>query len=126
VHLKTYADLIKTANLLKIVQPGWHQMPFYFWNPAFKVHPHSYLTIAASVTLNQPMGKIQAGRPKGEALTANLPLKEAVESLKLNLAQFIRPIEHLPELIPQMEVRPRRYLLVYLPFQDTALGLVQP
>jgi ribosomal protein S27AE len=126
VKLETYADLVKTANLPKVVQPGWDQTPFYFWNPAFKVRPHSYLTIASNVTLNQPMEKIEPGRPQGEALPVNLPLKEAVESLKLNMAQFIRPVERRPELIPDMQIRPRRFLLIYLPFKDTPFELVQP
>jgi hypothetical protein len=126
MQLETYADLIKAANLPRVVQPGWDQTPFYFWNPAFKVRPHSYLTIASNVTLNQPMEKIESGRPQGEVLAVNLPLKEAVESLKLNLAQFIRPIERRPAVIPQTEIRPRRYLLVYLPFRDTPFELIQP
>ena len=126
VALETYADLIKTANLPKVAQPGWDQIPFYFWNPAFKVRPQSYLTIASNVTLNQPHEEIEPGRPGGEAWPANLPLQEAVESLKLNLAQFMRPVERRLELIPRIEIRPRRFLLIYLPFQDTPFELVQP
>ena len=126
VRLETYADLVKTANLPKVVQPGWDRAPFYFWNPAFKVRPHSYLTIATSVTLNPPSEKIEPGRPRGETLPVNLSLQEAVESLKLNLAQFLRPMERRLELIPRVEIRPRRFLLIYLPFQDTPFELVQP
>jgi hypothetical protein len=126
MRLETYADLVKAANLPKVVQPGWDQMPFYFWNPAFKVRPHSYLTIAAGVTLNQPQEKIEPGLPQGDVRPVNLPLKEAVESLKLTLAQFIRPFERRPDLVPHAEVRALRFLLVFLPFQDTPLELVQP
>ena len=64
VRLKTYADLIKLANLPKVARPGWDKIPFYFWNPAFKVRPQSYLTIAANVTLNQPAEKAVAGHPR--------------------------------------------------------------
>lgn len=126
VRLESYADLIKTANLPKVAQPGWDQMPFYFWNPAFKVRPQSYLTIASNVTLNQPHEKIEPGKPRAEAQPVNLPLKEAVESLKLCLGQFMRPMERRLELIPRIDIRPRKALLVYLPFQDTPFELVQP
>jgi hypothetical protein len=126
VQLQTYADLIKTANLPKVVQPGWDQTPFYFWNPAFKVRPHTYLTIASNVTLSQPNEEIEPGCPPGAALPVNLPLQEAVESLKLSLAQFIRPVERRPELVPRLEIRPRRFLLIYIPFQHTPFELVQP
>lgn len=126
LNLETYADLIKAANLPKVVQPGWDQRPFYFWNPAFKVRPRSYLTIAANVTLNQPAAKFEPGRPKGLLHAVNMPLKEAVETLKLNLAGFMRPIERRSELTPLIEIRPRRFLLVYLPFQNSHQELVQP
>ncbi len=126
LQLETYADLIKVANLPKVVQPGWDQVPFYFWNPAFKVRPQNYLTIAANVTINQPVENFEPGQPKGRVHAVTLPLQEAVESLKLNLAGFLRPIERRPDLIPHIEIRPKRMLLIYLPFKDTHLELIQP
>jgi len=126
IALQSYADLIKIANLPKVVQPGWDQKPFYFWNPAFKVGPQSYLMIAANVTLNQPVQKIEPGQPKGRLHAVNLPLQEAVESLKLNLAGFMKPIERRAEIVPQLKIKARRFLLVYLPFKDHHLELIQP
>jgi len=126
VQLETYADLVRLANLPKVVQKEWDQRPFYFWNPAFKVRPQSYLNIASSVTLNQPMAKLEPGRPEGRLHGVTLPLNEAVESLKLNLAGFFRPIERRPEVVPHIQVRPRRFLLIYLPFKETHLELIQP
>lgn len=126
IVLKTFADLVKTANMPRAVQPGWDKIPFHFWNPAFKVRPQSYLTIATNVTLNQPTEKAVAGPPQGAAHSVTLPLGEAVESLKLNLANFMRPMETRVELIPQIEIEARRFQLVYIPFRDTRLELVQP
>ena len=126
LQLETYADLIKVANLPKVVQPGWDGVPFYFWNPAFKVRPQNYLTIAGNITINQPMDRPEAGIPIGTVRGVNLPLQEAVESLKLTLAGFLRPIERRPELIPGIQIRPRRFLLIYVPFREDAHELVQP
>lgn len=126
IQLRSYADLIKAANLPKVVQPGWEQKPFYFWNPAFKVRPQSYLTIATNITLNQPVDNFQAGQPKGTLHAVNLPLQEAVESLKLNVANFLKPIERRTELVPRIHITARRFLLVYVPFKDTHHELVQP
>ena len=122
--LQSYADLIKVANLPKAVQAGWDRRPFYFWNPAFKVRPQSYLTIANNVTLNQPGGKFADGPPNGELHAVNLPLKEAVESLKLQLANFIKPIERRSDLVPQVRIKARRALLIYIPFHDAHHELV--
>lgn len=126
VTLESYADLIKVANLPKVVQPGWDNKPFYFWNPAFKVRPQSYLTIATNITLNQPVEDFQPGQPKGERHAVNLPLSEAVESLKLNLANFMKPKERRWKLLPEIDIQARRFLLVYIPFKDTHHELVQP
>jgi hypothetical protein len=126
IRLETYADLVRTANLPKVVQPGWDKIPFRFWNPAFKVRPQSYLTIASNVTLNQPTEKPEEGPPRDRFHSVTLPLSEALETLKLNLANFMRPLERRAELIPQLDIRPRRFKLVYIPFQDTRLELVQP
>lgn len=126
IALATYADLIKVANLPKVVQPDWHQKPFYFWNPAFKVRPQSYLNIANNATLNQPINDFDAGQPKGKLHGVNLPLREAVESLTLIVANFLKPVEHRAELVPKMNIKARRFLLVYLPFKDTHHELVQP
>jgi hypothetical protein len=126
IVLKTYADLVKTANMPRVVQPGWDKMPFNFWNPAFKVRPQSYLTIATNVTLNQPRQKAAAGPPEGAAHSVTLPLGEAVESLKLNLANFMRPMETRVDLVPRIEIQARRFQLVYIPFQENRLELVQP
>jgi hypothetical protein len=126
VVLKTYADLIRTANMPRVVQPGWDKLPFHFWNPAFKVRPQSYLTIATNVTLNQPREKAEAGPPSGVVHSVTLPLSEAVESLKLNLANFLRPMETRVELVPDIRIRARRFQLVYIPFRKNRLELVQP
>lgn len=126
IRLKTYADLIKIANMPKVSKPGWDKIPFYFWNPAFKVRPQRYLTIATNVTLNQPTEKAVPGHPVGTIQSVTLPLKEALESIKLNLANFIRPMASRVELLPQIDIKPRRFLLVYIPFKNTRLELIQP
>jgi DNA-directed RNA polymerase subunit RPC12/RpoP len=126
IALRSYADLVRVANLPKVVQPNWDRKPFYFWNPAFKVRPQSYLNIANNTTLNQPMGKFDPGQPKGNLHGVNLPLSEALESLKLIIANILKPIEQRAALVPKIEIKARRFLLVYLPFKDTHHELVQP
>ncbi len=126
IRLKSYADLVKTANLPKVQQPGWDKIPFRFWNPAFKVHPQNYLTIASHVTMNPPPQETTTGPPDGAALRVSLPLKEAVETLKLNVAKIIHPVERRAELLPKIQITANRFLLVYIPFKDTRLEFVQP
>lgn len=126
ILLDSYADLIKTANLPKIPQPGWEKIPFYFWGPAFKVRPQSFLRLTHQTTLSQPREHLVPEVPKGPMHPVNLPVTESVESLKLNIAGFIRPQKRVEADLPAIQVKALRYLLVYLPFEVHHHDLVQP
>ena len=123
--LQTYADLIRTANLPKVVQPGDEKRPFSFWCPAFKVHPKRFLTIAGHLTGSQLQHELEAGLPPGKVNRVNLPLQEAVEALKLILTEFVRPRQRMDEKLPSIEVKANRFLLVYLPFEEGPHELVR-
>lgn len=126
IQLESYADLIQVANLPRVVQPGWDQQAFRFWSPAFKVRPQKYLNLATRVTLSQPAGRLVPGNPKGDTHAVSLPLQEAVESLKLNLANFMKPQQRMAKHIHHINIKARRFLLVYLPFQKGHHELIQP
>ena len=48
-----------------------------------------------------------------------LPVKEAIESLKITLASFIKPKEFVQSNLPDIHIRPEGYILVYLPFDES-------
>lgn len=124
--LASFADLVKAANLPKVVQPGWGDIPCYFWGPAFKVRPKSFVRLTHQITLSQPREHLVAAVPNGNMHPVNLPLGQAVQTLKLNLAGLIRPQKLVHQLIADVQVQPKRYLLVYLPFEVRHHDLVQP
>ncbi len=124
IQLKSYADVIQVANLPKVVQPDWEQRTFYFWSPAFKVRPQKFLKLATHITLNQPIQPLASGNPKGEMHVINLPLQEAIESLKLNLANFMKPQSRMVKLIRQIDIQPRRFVLIYIPFKESTHELI--
>ncbi len=115
--LDTYADLVKLANLPKVIRPGWEKRQFYFWSPAFKVRPRRFLGLATGMTLAQPEGPWQPRPPRGETYPVNLPPSEAAQTLKLSVARFLRPRQKLVSLLPGIQVRPRSFVLVYIPFR---------
>ncbi|WP_155308777.1 hypothetical protein [Desulfosarcina ovata] len=126
IELNSYADLVKTANLPRVPQPGWTRIPFHFWGPAFKVRPQSFLRLTHQVTLSQPRDTLVPRIPDGAMHPVNLPVSESAETLKLNLAGFIRPRKIVEERIDQIQAKAARYLLVYLPFEVRHHDLVQP
>ena len=125
INLNSYADLVTAANLPKVPQPGWEERPCHLWGPAFKVRPQSFLRLIHQITLAQPREQLVASIPNGSMHPINLPVSEAVETLKLNLAGFIKPKRVVQERIAQIQVKARRYLLVYLPFEVRHHDLVQ-
>ena len=116
VSLKSYADLIRTANLPKAVRSEWSERELSFWIPAFKVQPHLFLRLARSVTVLQPSEEPTETLPLKEAYPVTLPLSEALESIPAAVASFAVPRNQVLPRIPNTRVEYGKPLLVYLPF----------
>ena len=122
--LTSYADLVRLANLPKAALKAWENIPFRFWSPAFKVRPRVFLRLMHVFSTALPPENLNRSVPEQRCLTANLPLSEAMQTLKVTLAGLIRPLERVAELLPRITVKPRKALLVYLPFEDRHHELV--
>jgi hypothetical protein len=127
VTLDTYADLARLANLPVAVRPEWETLPFYFWGPAFKVRPESYLRLFAHITAAQPLEKLTSGLPEAPRYPAvNMPLKESMESLMVALASLIKPQRAFADNIDRIKIVPKSFRLAYLPFQEGHHEYIQP
>ncbi len=126
IQLSTFADLVRIANLPKVVQDPWENIRFHFWGPAFKVRPKTFLRLTTGVTIAQPEDKIVSNMPDGERHSVNLPVKESAETLKINLANFMRPKKKMADFLADISIKPGSYLLVYLPFEIRHHDLVHP
>jgi hypothetical protein len=126
VKLDNYSDLVKTANLPKVVQKGWDEMDFRFWVMGFKVRPQKFLSIVTGMTLAQPQEKMVSEFPSTSLLSLTFPLKEAVKSLKLCLAGFIKPQRPFFTMMRDVTVTPKSYRLVYVPFREKQHEFISP
>jgi hypothetical protein len=126
IRLDSYADLIRAANLPKAVRKGMETIDFHFWSLAFKLRPQDFLKLSRTITLSQPDEKLLAGAPAATKHPVTLPLKEAVESMKITLASFLKPRRKMMEILPNISITPRSFILVYLPFHERQHELVQP
>ena len=126
LDLDSYADLVKLANLPKIVKPDWQDIPFHFWSLGFKIRPQTFLPLTTKMTLSQPLDSLAYEIPPGDLYPVNLAVEDAVESLKVTLANFVKPRRvHLPRL-DEIKITPKSFLLVYLPFRKEHHELIQP
>ena len=132
IDLNTHAALLKTANPAHAHSSGQdpEETGFYFWSPAFKVRPKIFIRIARSITIAQPTlelkEKFHVKLPDFDIHPVNLPVKEAVESLKINLAGFMKPAKKLFPHLPSISIKPKSFLLVYVPFNTGHHEFIQP
>ncbi len=118
INLDSYADLVAVANLPRAVQSGWSDVSFRFWIPAFKIRPKIFLQLATHTTLSQPYHQLIPEMPDDGIYPINLPIEEAIESLKLTLANFIKPRKVLIERLDGIRIKAKRFSLVFLPFDE--------
>lgn len=126
VTLNSYSDLIKIANLPVVSQNGWEAVPFRFWVPAFKVRPKKLLSLSRNITLFQPREELIPELPQAEMYPITLPVREATESLKINLAGFMKPPKKLLPKLPDIDIKAKSFALIYIPFIEKHHDLVQP
>lgn len=126
IALNSYADLVKVANLPRVIQKGWEDIGFRFWVPAFKVRPRLFLRLANHMTLSQPHEKLIPDLPPVRHHPVTLPVKEAVESLKIILAGFMKPVKHVCDRLPEIEIRAQSFVLVYIYFREKQFEYIQP
>ena len=126
INLESYADLIAVANLPRVAQSGWKDIPFRFWSPAFKVRPKVFLHLASQTTLSQPGEKLFSELPAARIYPTTLPIKEAVESLKITLADFMKPRRTLVERLRDIRIDPKSVTLVFMPFKEGHHEFIQP
>jgi hypothetical protein len=126
INLNSYADLIKMANIPKVIQSGWEDIGFRFWVPAFKVRPKIFLQLSKNMTLSQLANELDERLPEHRHHPINLPLAEAVESLKVNMASFIKPKNRLMETFHEIEIKIKSFALVYVPFLEKHHEFIQP
>jgi hypothetical protein len=125
IELGSYADLVKVANLPRVAQETWKKRPFFFWCPAFKIRPQDFLKFSSNVTLSQPSDELVPKLPDNETYPVTLSVQEAEESLKINLASFIKPSSLLP-MLQEIDIQPRSCTLVYVPFHKKRNEVFQP
>jgi len=126
MNLSSYKDLIRRANLPKAIQKGMELKPFYFWVQAFKVRPKIFLRLTRKLTLAQPDQEMTCDFPNSSLHPVTLPVTEAVESLKICLTGFVRPVKDALTRLAEIEITPKRFKLVYLPFYEDHHEFIQP
>jgi DNA-directed RNA polymerase subunit RPC12/RpoP len=113
---RTYADLVRWANLPKVIQPQWEEEPAWFLVPAFKLRPDLFLRLSGQMTVAQPGNCVQGAA--GKLHPATLSLEEAEKSLKIVHAALASRKTHVLPTIAVREFTTLERRLTYLPFRE--------
>lgn len=116
IGLRSWADLIRIANLPKAVTPNLASAPLYFWSPAFKINPALYARWSRQMTVFRPLGEESEDLPAGDLHPVSLSLGEAVEGILLNLSQMIADKRRFYPEIDGIKVTPEEARLEFHPF----------
>lgn len=125
INLKSYADLIKLANLPKAPTIDYENQTIAFWAPAFKIRPKIFLRLLIQLMILQPQSDFSRQLGNYQLSAANLPSSEAVETIKITLGALIKPASEI-SILPEIKVAPTSIKLVYLPFETQAHDLYHP
>jgi DNA-directed RNA polymerase subunit RPC12/RpoP len=126
LSLRTYADLVRIANLPLVVTEPFAEREFRFWVPAFKLRAQAFLRLAESLTLIQAQEMLEPALPAERHHPVTLAVEEACESLKVVLAGFLKPRRQVVEMLTRITIHPTHFRLAYLPFREDPHDYIQP
>jgi hypothetical protein len=112
----TYADLVRFANLPKVVQPGWESDPLFFWVPAFKIVPNVFLRLGGMLTISPPEDIQNENIQLKTVYPVTLSQEEAEESMKIIFASLVVSKRKNYSRLPDIHIRAEACELILLPF----------
>jgi hypothetical protein len=126
IDLKSYADLVRAANLPRMIRPEWEGKEVNFWTPAFKVHPRLFLRLSKQMTLFQPAEKTEATLPDAFLQPITFSEESAAANLKIHLANLLsKKGIYFPKL-QEISIEPVESKLVFIPFTSSGSEWVHP
>ena len=126
MKLQSFADLVRLANLPKMIRPEWEGSGLHLWIPAFKIAPAVFLRLARQISLAQPGGELGEDLSGAGLWAVNVAFSEAVESLRVVLAQIAINKNAIMPKLKDLNISVKDSLLVFYPFVDSGYELTQP
>lgn len=124
-EIKSFGDFLRFTNQPLVPMPKYNSQPLVFWIPAFKINPKAFLQIASQLTVAQTRLPIGETRRVTNNYPVTLDQKEAIQSIKIVLANSTLSREKKFPLLPDLRLNECRSALAYLPFAKATHDLVQ-
>ncbi len=122
---KRYTDQIKRNFRIQSDVTKLTSTTTTFWSPAFKLAPEAFINTARNVSTQDPKLKYREDILKLPLFPVTLPASEALESVRLIIAQLAESKENIFHLLPNLKIHPKQAMIVYLPFKIRGIELIQ-
>lgn len=125
IEIDSHFDYLQLCNYPVIGYQSQKKNEHYFWVPAFKVKPQTFLRLAKKFTLSQrklPEGKTVVKRG---LYPTTLPVDEAVQALQSILAESCAKKRVIFPLLKKTKIDVHSSTLTYLPFSRIGHDLIE-
>ncbi len=117
LELKSMADLIRTANLPRAVQPEQEGEELHFYSPACTIAPKTFLRLCRQMTIIQPDEEYKERLPSTPLCPVSLDDREAFNTTIICLSNMIAAKRKVYPQLPDVKATPESAVLVYIPFR---------
>jgi len=124
-RIRTFSDYIRFTRQPKVPRKEWEHREMTFWCPGFKIRPKNLLSLSSVLTLNQMVFEQKSGMPCNGLNPVTLPVTEAMEMIKLILADTCVENSRILPGISSFKIEIKKYTLIYLPFKENTHEMVQ-
>jgi hypothetical protein len=126
LELKSYADLVRIANLPRVIPSAWEEREPHLWVPAFKIQPHMFLRLAKALTVldREPEPDPQAEFPTSPLFPVTLALNEAEAGLEVLIASLLPSHKPVLSTMDKLSFSVTGSSLLYLPFVSRGEELI--
>ena len=125
IEIDSFADFIRVTNQPRVIRKDWENLHMSYWCPAFKIRPRIFLRLLSQLTISQKDFETEEIIPKRGLHPVTMAQSEAVQSLKLTLANSALTKRNIFPLLPEVNFAVKHLTLVYLPFTDMGHDMVQ-
>ncbi len=122
---KKYTDQIKRNFRIQSDATKQDSTITTFWSPAFKLTPDAFINTARNVSTQDPKLKYKEEISKHPLFPVTLPASEALESIRIIIAQLAENKENVFHFLPNLQISPKQAMVVYLPFKMRGMELIQ-
>jgi hypothetical protein len=125
IEIGSFADFIRITNQPRVVDDESGNEVMSYWSPAFKIRPELFLNISRRFTISQRRFLEEEKVPGEKIYPVTLPRSEAVQSLKIILAEATVSKQNVLPYLPGIRFEIKNSVLVFLPFTETNHDLIQ-